>query len=74
MGNGKAVVVTDVGDFAHLPPDTVFRLEPFTAERLLNLLKDLRPETIDAVGMAAHAYALENWSLKTVGLRLKSLL
>jgi glycosyltransferase involved in cell wall biosynthesis len=73
MGNGKAVIVSNVGDFAKLPNTTRILLDPYSSEQLLSVLCKLDTESIQSIGQAAHDYALKNWTLNLVGQRIRSL-
>jgi glycosyltransferase involved in cell wall biosynthesis len=73
MGNGKAVIVSDIGDFAELPGTVRLLLEPYSGRHLAILLRDLDITTIQHIGNAAYDYAQNHWSLKKVGEKIQTL-
>lgn len=73
MGNGKAVIVSNIGDFAELPDTIRILLEPYSGVHLATLLGELDIGSIQCIANAAHDYALNHWSLSTVGGKIQAL-
>lgn len=68
--SGKALVVSDVGDFDLLPDDICFKLKPYTAERLADILCSLTEDCVYARRLNALEYARENFQSKLVGQKI----
>jgi glycosyltransferase involved in cell wall biosynthesis len=73
MAYGKAVAVTDVGDFASLPVDTRVLLQRGSAAELAELIRSIDSSTIRRLGDAALSYARSNWGLERNGRRILEL-
>jgi len=73
MGSGKAVIVSDIGDFAELPDTIRILLVPYSGQRLATLLRELDIASIQRIGNAAHDYAQSHWSLRSVGKKIQAL-
>ena len=67
MASGKAVICSDVGDFAELPPDTVYLLKDYRVEALTDLLLNLSSAKIRQTQQAAYQYASRHWDDVEVG-------
>lgn len=72
LGNGKTVVVTDVGDLACLPGDIIHICLTPDAQGLADVLKCYieSPDLITKQCVAAKNYSVEHFSLEKVGARL----
>ena len=74
MGNGKATILTDVGDFDCLPNSVCVMLETYTGECLARTLERLSAEEFHWLGMNAREFARENWSLEKAAQKIGHLL
>jgi hypothetical protein len=70
MSYGKMLIVSDVGDFSSLPPETVLLLKCYSAQSLSDIFEKLTVQMIDTYGNNAFNYAKENWSFCKVGSRI----
>lgn len=65
--SGKALVVSEVGDFDLLPDETCFKLKPYSAERFSEILCSLTVDSVYARRLEALKYARQNFQSKLVG-------
>lgn len=73
LGNGKATIVTAIGDFASLPTEVRILLNPCTGIELARVLRNLTLSELHNFGHSAHSYAMENWGLHENGRRIVGL-
>lgn len=70
MSYGKMLIVSDVGDFSCLPPETVLLLESYSARSLSDIIENLTFEMAETYGYNAFIYAKDNWSFFKVGSQI----
>ena len=68
--SGKALVVSDVGDFDLLPDEICFKLKPYSAERFAEILCALTEDIVYAKRGKALEYARQNFQCEIVGQRI----
>lgn len=74
MGNSKVVITSNVGDFSLLPDDVVFILSKQTPEELKNSIINSINSDLEKISKKIHKYSIDNFSFKSVSLRLDSLI
>ncbi len=70
MAYGKAIIVSDVGDYFSLPADIFIPLVIYTPENLVDIFKGLNKVDLLRIGEEAKRYAAENWRYDVVGKRI----
>ena len=70
--SGKALIVSDIGDFHELPDEVCYHLRPWTAERLVEILGALACEDVSKKRFAAWEYAKAHFDVSVVGEMIKS--
>ena len=67
---GKAVIVSDVGDFRKMPLDSRILLEPYTPANLASILLSISKSDIENYKVNALKYVAENWSYEIVAKKI----
>jgi len=70
--SGKALIVSDIGDFHELPDDICFHARPYTAERLAEILSGLTREGVSQKRRKAMEYSRAHFDVGVVGEMIKS--
>lgn len=74
MSNAKTIIVSDIGDFRQLPQEVLIMLNPYNAEALYGIFKNLSIDKINSISINAYNYSKKNWDSKIVGNKLLELL
>ena len=69
--SGKALIVSDIGDFHELPDDVCFHVRPYSAETLAGILAGLTLEDVFRRRIKALEYAKRNFDVAVVGAKIK---
>lgn len=69
--SGKALIVSDIGDFHELPDDVCFHVRPYSAETLAGILAGLTQEDVLTRRINALEHAKRNFDVAVVGERIK---
>ena len=68
--SGKALIVSDVGDFDDLPEDVCYKLKPYTAVRLAEIMSGLTLKEVSSKKINALVYSRDNFESSIVGQRI----
>lgn len=71
---GKALLVSDIGDFSELPAKVCQIISPLTGETLAHKIKLLTRDEVRKYATNAHKYALENWDSPICGSKIMSMM
>lgn len=74
MCSGKALVVSDIGDFGELPDTVCYHVRPYAAKKLAEILGGLTREGLANTAKAALEYSKANFDSSIVGRRIVSYL
>lgn len=69
--SGKALIVSDIGDFHELPNDVCFHVSPYSSETLAGILAGLTQEDVLRRRINALEYAKRHFDVAVVGERIK---
>lgn len=69
--SGKALIVSDIGDFHELPDDICFHLRPYSAGTLAGILAGLTREDVSKKRISALEYAQRHFDVSVVGEIIK---
>ena len=64
--SGKALIVSDIGDFGRLPDSVCFHLRPYAAEKLADILASLKQNEVSTMGKNAFEYAKAHYDIPVV--------
>jgi len=71
---GKALLVSDIGDFSELPAKVCQIISPLIGENLAHKIKLLSRDEVRKYATDAHKYALENWDSPICGKKIMSMM
>ena len=76
LGSGKTVIASNVGDLHLLPRQVIFICDPYSADKLADLIRNLleNPDLIQEYSKSAKIYAAEHFSYESVGAKLRTLI
>lgn len=64
--SGKALIVSDIGDFGLLPNSVCFHLRPYTADKLADILSSLNVDEVNNMRRCAVKYAKAHYDIPVV--------
>ena len=71
---GKALIISEIGDFGEMPSDVCIKVVPYTAEQLAKQLSDLTREKVNQYALSALSYARMNWDAPLCGKKIIALM
>lgn len=74
MCSGKALLVSEIGDFTDVPNDVCLKVVPYTAEQLAKLISELTREKVRSYALKAEEHARSNWDAPLCGERIIELM
>ncbi|MFL9831935.1 glycosyltransferase [Flavobacterium sp. ST-87] len=70
MAFGKPIIVTAIGDYVNLPENVCFLIKDYLPSNIINILNEIKKESIVEIGENAKTFARANWGFENVGEKI----